>query len=106
MNKDLVKYQDDNGDEMVALITDFYENEYINGFKISFRLYNITEGIGGYETTLYVKNAPKEAAKMFCGSKSDFQYAAKMIGAKINSVKIDNRVSSKFHFSSIKNMLK
>jgi len=105
MKNDLVKYENANGDKMVAMITSFVENTYINGFIISFRLYNTTEGIGGFETTLCVANAPKEVAKMFCGSKSEYQSAAKMMGAKINSVKTDNKVSAKFQFSSIKKML-
>ena len=106
MKNNLVKYENANGDKMVAIITDFEENIYTNGFRISFRLYNITEGIGGFETTLCVANAPKSVAKMFCGSKSDYQNAAKLIGAKINSIKTDNKVGVKFQFSSIKKMQK
>jgi hypothetical protein len=101
MKNDIVKYENANGDKMVALITSFEENTHINGFKISFRLYNINEGVGGFETTLYVANASKSAAKMFCGLKNDYQNAAKMIGAKIISVKTNNKVSIKFQFSSI-----
>lgn len=106
MENDLVKYESINGDKMVAMITFFEENTYTNGFRISFRLYNTTEGIGGFETTLYVANAPKGVARMFCGTKIEYQSAAKMLGAKINSVKTDNKVGAKFQFSSIKKMLK
>lgn len=36
---------------------------------------------------------------------SDYQNAAKLMGAKINSIKTDNKIGVKFQFSSIKKML-
>ena len=101
----IVQYLNSNGDQMVALITNIEENAYTKGFRLSFRLYNTSEGIGGYETTLCVSNAPLSLAKMFCGSREEYKTAAEMIGAKILSAKTNNKVAVKFQFSQIKKLL-
>lgn len=105
ITKEKIEYLNSNGDKMVALITNLEENPCTKGFRLSFRLYNTSEGIGGYETTLCVANAPSSLAKMFCGSKEEYNTAAKMIGAEILSSKTNNRVAAKFQFSQIKKLL-
>lgn len=101
-----VRYNNNNDDEIVGIITAFEENEYTKGFRISFRLYNVTEGIGGFETTLWVKNASIDSAKMFIGDKNEYKHAAKLLGATIDSVKTDNKVPKKFQYSVIRSKFK
>jgi len=106
MKNEVVKFENTNGDKMACLITDFEVNNKTNGFKISFRLYNISEGIGGFETTLWVSNCDKSLAKMFCGFKNDYKNAEQLAGAKITSTKTDNKVPVKFRFETMKKTLK
>ncbi len=62
-----VRFKNTNNDDIVCLITRLEENNSANGFTISFRTYNVTEGIGGYETTYWVGNCSIKCAKTFEG---------------------------------------
>ena len=96
-----VNYQTESGSEMIAIITDLQPIEKVNGFKISFRLYNNTYENGGFETTIWIENADIGLANMFCGMTHEYKAAAKMVGAKINSVKTNNKVSNKWMFDNV-----
>lgn len=73
----------DNGFKLVYLITDFETNKYTKGFKIAFRTYELTKGIGGFETTLWVSNCDPELAEAFCGETHEYRFVEKMLKAKI-----------------------
>lgn len=105
LENQLVKFENSNGDKMVGLITKFELNDKTDGFRISFRLYNMTQENGGFETSLWISNAHIGTAKMFVGPKYDSEHVAKMIGAKITSYKTDNKVGVKFQFDKIKSKL-
>ena len=98
-----VKYQNSANDEMVGVITDLQENIKINGFRMSFRVYNATEGIGGFETTVIVENASIACAKMFVSHvDGEIKQVAKMVGGKVVTLKHDNKVPVKFQYKNIK----
>jgi len=101
-----VEFYNSTFDTIVCLITDFELNEKNNGFKISFRYYDITQENGGFETTLWVANCNKDLAKGFCGLNYEYKRFAKRVGATITSFKTDNKVPVKFTFDKIKNRLK
>lgn len=106
MKNKVVSSRNSNGDKIACLITDFETNEYTKGFKLSFRLYNVSEGIGGFETTLFISNCDKSLAKMFCGLKANYRYAELLTGSKITSFKTDNKVPAKFRFEKVGEKLK
>ena len=98
-----VKYQNSANHEMVGVITDLQENAKINGFRMSFRVYNSTEGNGGFETTVIVENAAIACAKMFVSHvDGEIKQVAKMVGGKVITLKHDNKVPVKFQYSNIK----
>lgn len=105
LENQLVKFQDSNSNEIVCLITNFEEIKNINGFRISFRYYNITQENGGFETTVWISNSAPEMAKAYCGTISEINQTAKAFGAKVNSKKTDNKVGTKFQFQQIKKKL-
>jgi len=96
---------DSSGDAIMYIITGFEEIPQIKGFRISFRTYNVDAEIGGYETTLWVKNCRIELANYFVCLRSSWKRAEINTGGKINSYKINNKVPSKFLFCVIKTIV-
>jgi hypothetical protein len=98
-----VKYQNSANDQMIGVITDLQENNKINGFRMSFRVYNATEGIGGFETTVIVENASIVCAKMFVSHVAgEIKNAARMVGGKVLTITHDNKVPARFQYKNIK----
>lgn len=102
MKANTVEYQNGANDTMIGLITDLQANDKINGFRMSFRVYNATEGIGGFETTVIVENASIECAKMFVSHvDGEIKQVAKMVGGKVVTLKHDNKVPASFQFKNV-----
>jgi hypothetical protein len=102
MKSTTVEYQNGANDTMIGIITDLQENTKINGFRMSFRVYNATEGIGGFETTVIVENAAIACAKMFVSHiDGDIKQAAKMVGGKVVTLQHNNKVPVGFQFRNV-----
>lgn len=101
----IVKFFNSNNDTMVGIITELEPISVVDGFKISFRLYNATEQSGGYETSLWVKNAPIGLAKLFVAPKSEWKSMETLSGGKITSHKINNSVPVKYQYEKIVNQI-
>lgn len=76
-----------------------------NGFKMSYRTYDLQHECGGYETTIIVNNASVTIAPSFTGMKHEVKATAKVFGAEIVKMTVNNIVSEKFNFRNIKNQL-
>jgi len=76
-----------------------------NGFKMSFRTYDLQNECGGFETTVIVNNASVAIAPSFTGMKHEIKAVAKVFKAEIVKMTVNNIVSEKFRFQNIKNQL-
>jgi len=98
--KTVIGYNE-NGDRIGYLITDLQANERAKGFRITFRTYNLSQGIGGFETTFCVSNADINLHPMFCGFLYEAQNVAKMFSATITSKKTNNKPAARFSFDAV-----
>lgn len=94
-------------DEMngMAYIISKIENTGV-GVKVIFRSYSTKHENGGFETTVNILGANEAHAKMFCGSKNEIKANAGVFGFKIVQLTVNNIVSEKNRFESVKSLIK